>query len=299
MSDPAHPNSSAPTLEAATHLDADQLTAVLDFLEVAREAPSRSYLARLQHAYKTHVPWETASRVVRAADVEALEDRPRRPAEFWRLAITEGTGATCFESDYAYWALLDALGFDARLHINDMPQHGGVQHHAALSVTIEGARYLADVGLGLALVAPIPLAASGTASVGTRAWGNTIRRTASNRWRLNLQAAPERQTPGRGDEGLLYEFVDRPRDLEGYDAHVVRDYGPHGLFLDAVRITRTNSDGTIVRFSPPSTLLRFDGERWSEEELPPGDRATQIAPEVRMPEPLLRRAFELVAEMDA
>ena len=285
-------------MEHRTHLEPDELGTVLDFLEVEREAPSRLYLGRLQRAYKTHVPWETASRVVRSAEVEALEDRPRRPAEFWRLAVSAGTGGTCFESDYALWALLDALGFEVRLHVNDMPQHGGVQHHAALSVELEGQRYLVDVGMGMELVAPIPLLASGRANVGPPSFRNELRRTASNRWRLELSGDPRRFARPELGGGLLYEFVDRPWDLERYDAHVVRDYGPEGLFLDAVRITRTNPDGTIVRFSPPSTLLRFDGEVWSDEELPAGDRASQIADLVRMPEPLLRRAFELVAAME-
>ncbi len=275
-------------------LDAGELAAALDLLEVQREAPSRAYLGRLQHAYKAHVPWETASRVVRAADVEAVEDRPRRPPEFWSLATDGGGGGTCFESDYAFWALLDALGFEAQLHVNDMPQHRGVQHHAALSVAIEGQRYLADVGLGLELAAPIPLLASGRANVGAPDFRNELRRTASNRWRLELHGSPDRL---RLDAGLLYEFVDRPWELEAYDAHVIRDYGPQGLFLDALRVTRTNADGTIVRFSPPSTLRRFDGARWSEEALPQGDSASQIAGPVRMPESLLRRAFELIEEM--
>jgi arylamine N-acetyltransferase len=282
-------------MEHHRHLKPAELSAVLDFLEVEHEAPSRSYLTRLQHAYKTHVPWETASRVVRSADVEMLEDRPRRPAEFWQLAIAEGTGGTCFESDYALWSLLDALGFDAQLHVNDMPQHGGVQHHAALSVAIDGQRYLADVGMGLELVAPIPLLASGRANVGAPTFRNELRRTASNRWRLEVHGDRDRL---RLEPGLVYEFVDRPWGAAAYDAHVVRDYGPHGLFLDAVRVTRTNPDGTIIRFSPPSTLLRFDGESWSEAELPDGDHAGQIAHLVQMPEALLRRAFELVAEME-
>jgi arylamine N-acetyltransferase len=284
-------------MDHRVRLEPDELTAVLDFLEVGREAPSRGYLGRLQHAYKRHVPWETASRVVRASEVEALQDRPRRPAEFWALAMEQGTGGTCFESDYAYGALLEGLGFEVGYHVNDMPQHGGVQHHAALSVTLDGARYLTDIGLGVALAGPLALPASGTSSVGTREWGNSIRRTASNRWRLELQASPERQTPGQEGSSLLYELVDRPWDLDGYDAQVVRDYGPTGLFLDAVRVTRTNADGTVVRFSPPDTLLRFDGVRWSEEVLPEGDRASQIGHLVRMPEELLRRAFELVEVM--
>ena len=56
-------------MEHRQHLNPDELTAVLDFLELEREEPSRPFLARLQHAYKTHVPWETASRVVRAGEV--------------------------------------------------------------------------------------------------------------------------------------------------------------------------------------------------------------------------------------
>ncbi|MDA0353061.1 MAG: arylamine N-acetyltransferase [Chloroflexi bacterium] len=281
-------------MEHRRQLERDELAAVLDFLEVGREAPSRGYLGRLQRAYKRHVPWETASRVVRASEVEALGDRPRRPAEFWALAIAQGSGGTCFESDYAYWSLLTALGFEAGLHVNDMPQHGGVHHHAALSVVIDGGRYLSDVGMGLELAAPIPLLASGMASAGAPSFKNELRRTASNRWRLELHGSRERL---RLDAGLVYEFIDRRWDLDDYDAQVVRDYGPGGLFLDAVRVTRTFGDGTTVRFSPPDTLLRFDGERWSEELLPAGDRASQIADLVGMPAALLRRAFELVAAM--
>jgi hypothetical protein len=282
-------------------LDSSELTAVLDFLEVEREQPTRSYLGRLQRAYKAHVPWETASRVVRASEVEALAERPRRPPEFWRLAMEQGSGGTCFESDFAYWALLDGLGFEASLHVNDMPQYRGIRDHASVTVALDGERYLTDVGLGMALVAPIPLRASGMASVGTAALGQTLRRTAGNRWRLEVVGDPARLTPGAagGDgSGLLYELIDRPLDLEAYDAQVVRDYGPGGLFLDAVRVTRGFADGTVVRFSPPETVLRFDGERWSEETLAPSDdRAEQIAGLVGMPEELLRRAFELVAAM--
>jgi len=134
------------------------------------------------------------------------------------------------------------------------------------------------------------------ASAGAPSFKNELRRTASNRWRLELHGSRERL---RLDAGLVYEFIDRRWDLDDYDAQVVRDYGPGGLFLDAVRVTRTFGDGTIVRFSPPDTLLRFDGERWSEELLPAGDRASQIADLVGMPEALLRRAFELVAAMPA
>ena len=94
--------------------------------------------------------------------------------------------------------------------------------------------------------------------------------------------------------GVLYEFVDRPWSLDAYDAHVARDYGPGGLFLDAVRITRWFGGGTCLRFSPPNGLLRFADGRWTESELPSEGLAGRLAELFEMPEAVIARAFELL-----
>jgi len=279
-------------MQHRVELTPDELHAVLDFLEVDPEPPSHRYLARLQHAYKIHVPWETAARVVRAAEVETLEDRPRRPPEFWSLAIEQATGGTCFESNYAFWSVLTALGFDVALHVNDMPQDHQIACHSALSVTIDGARYLADVGMGMELAAPIALPPSGVAIAGTLDFRNRVRRVASNRWRLELDGSPERLRLG---SGLVYEFVDRPWTIEDYDAHVTRDYAPGGLFLNAVRVTRTHPDSSIVRFSPPDTIVRFRDGRWSEQQLTPTEvNGASVAELVGLPPHVVERAFEVL-----
>ena len=197
----------------APELAAIDRAAILRFLELRPEIPSLDYLGRLQRAVKHHVPWESASRVVRAASVPALEDRPRRPAEFWQRAMIDRTGGTCFESDYAFGVLLRALGFDAAFRINDMPDHDAVACHAAVVVTIDDARYLADVGLGSPIECPLPLDVEGERVV----HGGT------ERYRLRPETA---ETVALSREGAcddlenapMYLLVDRPASDAEYDA---------------------------------------------------------------------------------
>ncbi|MBT5774977.1 MAG: alpha/beta hydrolase fold domain-containing protein, partial [Dehalococcoidia bacterium] len=173
-------------------LSDDEVRATLEFLEVQRAAPSRQFLARLQRAYKVRVPWETASRVVRASEVRELEERPRRPPEFWALAMEQGSGGTCFESNYAFWALLRGLGFEVALHVNDMPQDQLIACHSSLVVAVDGERYLADVGMGMQLVALAPAWEIG--AVAARARG--LEAAASVPAGPEMARVEERRVPG-------------------------------------------------------------------------------------------------------
>src|SRR5690348_9573200 len=93
---------------------------ILAFLEVPSGPPDRALLDRLIAAYPARVPWESVSRIVRRARTERTEDCPRWPETFWQEAITLGMGGTCFESNCAFFALLQSLGFDGYLTVNDM-----------------------------------------------------------------------------------------------------------------------------------------------------------------------------------
>lgn len=270
----------------APELAAIDRAAVLRFLELLPERPSLDYLGRLQRAVKHHVPWESASRVVRAASVPALEDRPRRPAEFWQRAMIDRTGGTCFESDYAFGILLRALGFDAAFRINDMPDHDAVACHAAVVVTIDGARYLADVGLGSPIECPLPLDVE----------GERVVHGGSERYRLRPETA---ETVALSREGArddlenapMYLFVDRPVSDAEYDARVAADYGTGGLFLDAVRLTRWYADGTALRFSPDRGLTERVERRWRDRAWASDDRVRELAKLFAMPHAVLARAF--------
>src|SRR5690606_18290847 len=90
--------------------------------------------------------WESVFRIARK-DAAGGTISARRPADFWADAVERGGGGTCFESNYAFFALLQALGYAGYLTINDMGDAAGC--HTAIVVEIAGDRYLTDVGLPL------------------------------------------------------------------------------------------------------------------------------------------------------
>ena len=110
-----------------SRLDAELVSEVLAFLGVSGgRKPDLALLDELVAAYSRHVPWESASRIEKKADVLELGARAsghaiaRWPAEFWQSALERGTGGTCFESNYAFFALLVELGFAGYLTVNNM-----------------------------------------------------------------------------------------------------------------------------------------------------------------------------------
>lgn len=259
---------------------------VLRKLRLPREAPTLDYLRRLQLAFKHHVPWESASRIVRAATVARQQDRPRRPAEFWQRAIVDGTGGTCFESDYAFGALLRALGYRAEFRINDMPDENEVACHAAVVVTLDGARYLSDVGLGSPIECPLPLDVEGERVVEGATERYRLRPESPDTVDLRREGALDDQ-----ENAPMYLFVDRPVSDEAYDARLVEDYGEGGLFLDAVRLTRWFADGTALRYSPGRGLIERIDRRWRDRAWHSDDRVRELSRLFAMPHALIARAF--------
>ncbi len=83
---------------------------VLAFLKVSPASPTRALLDSLIAAYGRAVPWESASRIARRSQRSTSSDCPRLSEEFWNEAMRFGTGGTCFESNYAFMALLGSLG---------------------------------------------------------------------------------------------------------------------------------------------------------------------------------------------
>lgn len=218
-----------------------RLTArVLRFLGQEAAPPSLAALDALVTAYTRRVPWESVSRIVRRANVAATADCPRWPVEFWSLALGQGSGGTCYESNYAFFALLRRLGYAGYLTINDMRDSVGC--HSAMVVMLDDCPYLVDVGLPIHL--PLPL--------------DPQRRTARQSWYHRYSATPqgtdrlliERDNHPRPD---CFTLIDRPVTDAEYRRITTDDYGPHGLFLDRAIVNRVLLDGAgrprIWRFS--------------------------------------------------
>ena len=124
---------------------------VLEALELSAEKPSVPFLEKLFGRFNARVPFETASKILRDADVSDPAEKPRVPDVFWRDFLDSGTGGTCYARVAAFDALLSGLGFPTRKAL------GRVQadfDHAALFVEVGGREWIADVGFPLPGLVP-------------------------------------------------------------------------------------------------------------------------------------------------
>lgn len=257
---------------------------ILTFLGVTAVAPSVAFLDRLIHAYARSVPWESAFRIVRRAEVGEPADCPRWPAQFWQQAMTRGAGGTCFESNYAYFALLRSLGFKGYLTINNMGETVGC--HSAIVVRLGGQKWLVDAGFPIYVT--LPISPHGVMHRPSPFLAYTVRPAGDGRYVVEQAPHPRRQA---------FTLIDSPVPVPDYRARTVADYGVDGLFLDRVIINKIIGD-EAWRFNMgerPYCLNRFEwGQRF--DTVLDGDPAAAVAGHFGMDETTVQTAFRLVDE---
>ncbi len=264
------------------------MDAILRDLGVARAAPSLAFLDALVKAYTERVPWESASRIVRRAQVAQAADCPRWPEMFWQGARQHGTGGTCFESNYAFLWLLRGLGFDeGYLTINDMGDSVGC--HSAIVITLpDVGRYLVDVGLPLYVPIPLPVQDGATTARESRFHTYRIVPQGENRYDIMRDNHPR---------PICFTLVDAPIADAAYRQATAADYDTDGLFLDRVIVVKV-VEGYIWRFNDedrPHHLERLGGADKTyhllDEDRPRA--AGQIAEKFSMDADLIHQALLL------
>lgn len=133
-------------------IDVDGYLAVLGVARPA--APTAEALRALHRAQVERVPYETLdNQLGRPTGIGAAESVAR---------ILRGRGGYCFHLNGAFAALLTALGYDVTLHragvqdeVEDPGGPGG--DHLALTVGLDGERWLVDTGLAGGMYEPLPL----------------------------------------------------------------------------------------------------------------------------------------------
>ena len=119
-------------------------------------APTKENLQKLITAHVKTVPFENLT-IVRDGAVPDLTVEA-----LYRKIVERRRGGWCFELNGLFYALLLALGYDARpIGARVMlrhPQEAGPVDHRATVVRLENREYLADVGFGATLsFYPVPL----------------------------------------------------------------------------------------------------------------------------------------------
>ncbi|MFJ3838914.1 arylamine N-acetyltransferase family protein [Streptomyces sp. NPDC054904] len=133
-------------------IDIDGYLAVLGVERPA--APTADTLWELHRAQVERVAYETLdNQLGRLTGISAAESVAR---------ILRGRGGYCFHLNGAFAALLTALGYDVALHragiqdeVEDPEGPGG--DHLALTVLLDGERWLVDTGLAGGMYEPLPL----------------------------------------------------------------------------------------------------------------------------------------------
>lgn len=261
-------------------LPAPLADAVLRHLAVPALRHDRDWLDTLVQRYAERVPWESASRIVRAATLP-MADRPQMPEAFWQRALDTGTGGTCFESNAALSALLSTLQFDGTLTINDMGDTRGC--HTALVVRLGSQRLLVDVGYPIH--AALPLEAR-TTSRKTPWFTYIVVPAGDDRFRIENHPHPS---------PYLFDLVDEGVSVDAYLAALRHDYEPGGLFLDRV-VVRRIVDGHVWRFAShdePWHLECFRDGRRVDHPLPTAaeDTATHVAAHFALPREVVLTAL--------
>jgi arylamine N-acetyltransferase len=208
---------------------------ILVHLGVAADTPTLRLLDELIVAYTQRVPWESASRIAKRACTPETADCPRWPEEFWRDHLRNGTGGTCFESNYAFFSFLCALGYNGYLTINDM--HDDIGCHTAIVVLLDGEKWLTDVGMPLYL--PVPFGPDREGKRETPFHTYIVRPEGEGVYTVLRDRHPA---------PYCFTLHDRPIPDDAYRAATNADYEPTGNFNDRVIVTKV-IEGEIWRFN--------------------------------------------------
>ena len=210
-------------------IDHNLTTQILKKFEISQAPPTLQFLETLVSAYVRTVPWESVSRVVRREAVAETDACPRFGAEFWQVHLAHGTGGTCFESNYAFSALLAGLGYTGYLTINNMRDNIGC--HTAIVIKLAGQKWLVDAGIPLYL--PLPIDPTQTSRRTSPLSNYTLVPQAKNVYQVERDPHP---VP------YIFTLHDTPIPLAQYRQATIADYGKRGLFLDNAIINKVVGD---------------------------------------------------------
>lgn len=173
-----------------------------------------------------------------------------------RKLVQGGRGGYCFEQNGLFAAALGVIGFKvqtliARVLWNQPEDAVTAQTHMLLLITLEGERWLADVGFGALTLAGA-----------LRLQPDVEQPTALEPFRL-LQQGDEWRMQGcvRGTWLTLYRFDLQPHAPIDYEVanHYVSTY-PQSIFVNHLIVDRTASDRRMSLCDREFTVRRLDAE---------------------------------------
>ena len=146
-----------------------ELEAYLARIGAPAEPPSYDALARLQTAHVRTFPFDNVDVLLDqhpGVTLGAVQEK----------FVGRGRGGYCFEHATLFHAAVTALGYDATLRLARVGDpFAAARTHLGVVVTLDGARWLADPGIGVPPLAPLRLAHGDRLDGGI--WSHEVRQT--------------------------------------------------------------------------------------------------------------------------
>ncbi|MDX3539406.1 arylamine N-acetyltransferase [Streptomyces sp. MB09-01] len=236
-------------------IDIDRYLAVLGVGRPA--APTVEVLGALHRAQVERVAYENLDiHLGRPTGIGAAESVAR---------IVRGRGGYCFHLNGAFGALLTALGYDVTQHragVQSTPEApaGPAGDHLALTVRIDGERWLVDTGLAGAMHEPLPLR-EGTYTQGPFTYAMAPSVAAPGGWRFTHDP--------RGAFTAM-DFAPDPVELSSFAAeHVRLSTSPESGFVRVLTAQLRDAEGVDVLRG--CVLRRIDAEGTHERTIDSAD----------------------------
>ncbi len=261
---------------------------VLGYLGCPPQPPTLRYLNRLIRSYIRAIPWESVSRIIKRHVTPGTQDCPRLPVEFWKDALQQGFGGTCYESSLAFYSLLVSLGYEGYLTVNDMGSTRGC--HAAIVLQLHEQKYLVDITIPVH--AAVRIDPDRVIRRHTPLYNYSIHPAGKNTYAVTRSCHPKRNA---------FTLIDIPVELRDYRTILERDYLKTGYFLDRVVMNKVVGCKTARFFSDlqPYRLERFDRHGKQESFLEAGTLPCELAEVFNLPQEKIAAALVLVSPAGA
>jgi len=249
---------------------------VLAALGVARRPPDLHGLVGLFDAFNRVVPFESASKIRRNAEVGVPADKPRVPDVFWSEHLELGTGGTCFARVAAFAALSESLGFPSRKIVGSI---GAPSSHAALLFSLDGRTWLVDVGY------PLPEIRLLESGPWESAIGSCVLDAGPSHATLSFVSGPDR--------GRVIEYpLDAVSD-DAFRAAWVKTFSPPSFFLNDVVLRRPDAH-RVLRFYRGEVAIIDAYSRTAVPLL--ADRAARLAGLFSMDASVIEQALSIAGD---
>ncbi len=253
----------------------------LRLLGVPRRRPGLDALAELTAAHLARIPFENVSKLYHRR--EAARRGLPRLGDYLDGIQHHHLGGTCYANNFHLNRLLAHLGYRVALCGADM---SAPDVHLVNIVTLDGRRYLADVGYAAPFLAPLPLDLAHDHEI---AWGRDRYvlkpRDPAGRWRLELHHA--------GVFRHSYSVNPVPRGIDEFAQVIADSFRPNATFMNALLIARFNPHRSVTLRN--LALIEAEGSRWTSRQVPRSELPEVIESHFGIPREITLQALQGVA----